>query len=164
MVEKERKYIFHEVFHEIEPLVSSLLGVIILSLTIQLIDFVNLFNNNMFLNSISVFLSSNLPLFFLFFLFFSYSSYLSRTRKDAYLSISPIFGAFGVVIITWIFIKAINISNVFIGSGLLSDLLFIAKHHLFLIFCLSLTLGYICLLYTSPSPRDLSTSRMPSSA
>ena len=26
------------------------------------------------------------------------------------------------------------------------------------------TLFYICLLYTSPSPRDLSTSRMPSSA
>ena len=25
-------------------------------------------------------------------------------------------------------------------------------------------LSYICLLYTSPSPRDLSTSRMPSSA
>ena len=25
-------------------------------------------------------------------------------------------------------------------------------------------LGYNCLLYTSPSPRDLSTSRMPSSA
>ena len=27
-----------------------------------------------------------------------------------------------------------------------------------------LTFGYFCLLYTSPSPRDLSTSRMPSSA
>ena len=26
------------------------------------------------------------------------------------------------------------------------------------------TLSYCCLLYTSPSPRDLSTSRMPSSA
>ena len=26
------------------------------------------------------------------------------------------------------------------------------------------TLGAVCLLYTSPSPRDLSTSRMPSSA
>ena len=26
------------------------------------------------------------------------------------------------------------------------------------------TITYICLLYTSPSPRDLSTSRMPSSA
>ena len=26
------------------------------------------------------------------------------------------------------------------------------------------TTAYICLLYTSPSPRDLSTSRMPSSA
>ena len=27
-----------------------------------------------------------------------------------------------------------------------------------------IALGYTCLLYTSPSPRDLSTSRMPSSA
>ena len=33
-----------------------------------------------------------------------------------------------------------------------------------LIFTVGLTLGGICLLYTSPSPRDLSTSRMPSSA
>jgi len=29
---------------------------------------------------------------------------------------------------------------------------------------LLLTIPYACLLYTSPSPRDLSTSRMPSSA
>ena len=29
---------------------------------------------------------------------------------------------------------------------------------------IKLALGYSCLLYTSPSPRDLSTSRMPSSA
>ena len=34
----------------------------------------------------------------------------------------------------------------------------------FLTFVLLFTIGYICLLYTSPSPRDLSTSRMPSSA
>ena len=27
-----------------------------------------------------------------------------------------------------------------------------------------LAFSYVCLLYTSPSPRDLSTSRMPSSA
>ena len=30
--------------------------------------------------------------------------------------------------------------------------------------CLRINPGNICLLYTSPSPRDLSTSRMPSSA
>ena len=29
---------------------------------------------------------------------------------------------------------------------------------------LFLTQGYVCLLYTSPSPRDGATSRMPSSA
>ena len=33
-----------------------------------------------------------------------------------------------------------------------------------LIGCLLIGLLYGCLLYTSPSPRDLSTSRMPSSA
>jgi len=30
--------------------------------------------------------------------------------------------------------------------------------------CDALGIDYLCLLYTSPSPRDLSTSRMPSSA
>ena len=32
------------------------------------------------------------------------------------------------------------------------------------IFSSSIDVAYVCLLYTSPSPRDLSTSRMPSSA
>ena len=30
--------------------------------------------------------------------------------------------------------------------------------------CMVLAVSVLCLLYTSPSPRDLSTSRMPSSA
>ena len=33
-----------------------------------------------------------------------------------------------------------------------------------LVICMWSSFGYFCLLYTSPSPRDLSTSRMPSSA
>ena len=33
-----------------------------------------------------------------------------------------------------------------------------------IVYHLSVAEGDICLLYTSPSPRDLSTSRMPSSA
>ena len=45
----------------------------------------------------------------------------------------------------------------FIGSFLFS--LFLAYSESKLWFIL-----YVCLLYTSPSPRDLSTSRMPSSA
>ena len=40
---------------------------------------------------------------------------------------------------------------------------FMAKHGRGLI-CLAMDQERICLLYTSPSPRDLSTSRMPSSA
>ena len=33
-----------------------------------------------------------------------------------------------------------------------------------IVICVSLSMLHGCLLYTSPSPRDLSTSRMPSSA
>ena len=45
------------------------------------------------------------------------------------------------------------------------DLCTFQKHHkLKLILFLSSMRSYACLLYTSPSPRDLSTSRMPSSA
>ena len=38
------------------------------------------------------------------------------------------------------------------------------KWHVFFALLIPILLFGICLLYTSPSPRDLSTSRMPSSA
>ena len=38
------------------------------------------------------------------------------------------------------------------------------KTHLGRIWAKQVSANYTCLLYTSPSPRDLSTSRMPSSA
>ena len=41
---------------------------------------------------------------------------------------------------------------------------FVMKHYSFIIGCNSGTWHYICLLYTSPSPRDVNRSRMPSSA
>ena len=43
------------------------------------------------------------------------------------------------------------------------DVMTVNLSDLFLLFIYAEVLG-ICLLYTSPSPRDLSTSRMPSSA
>ncbi len=47
--------------------------------------------------------------------------------------------------------------NLYVAVAVLASLL------VFLVFGL-LNMDRICLLYTSPSPRDLSTSRMPSSA
>ena len=41
---------------------------------------------------------------------------------------------------------------------------FVSLYTLYRMICSSLLSAFICLLYTSPSPRDLSTSRMPSSA
>ena len=45
-----------------------------------------------------------------------------------------------------------------------SILVFETHHDLTLLYEIKVTVSHSCLLYTSPSPRDLSTSRMPSSA
>ena len=50
-------------------------------------------------------------------------------------------------------IRLFNTQNGEIYVGLLDKITSFCESH-----------GYTCLLYTSPSPRDLSTSRMPSSA
>ena len=40
----------------------------------------------------------------------------------------------------------------------------VPEHHLLITMCEGLTISNPCLLYTSPSPRDRTRSRMPSSA
>ena len=55
-----------------------------------------------------------------------------------------------------------------VGSALLGIRAFLIEEWAFLIleaaWCFAAVWAYICLLYTSPSPRDRSLSRMPSSA
>ena len=56
------------------------------------------------------------------------------------------------------FIYGISVADQFIRSGMYKNILLVgAEMH-------SMGLNYSCLLYTSPSPRDATLSRMPSSA
>ena len=81
-----------------------------------------------------------------------------------------LFAAF--LILLWLFLtnKKIRVEKSLLPSILFYGVIFGAEF-MFLYIALDLTsvirvtiMFYTCLLYTSPSPRDLSTSRMPSSA
>ena len=54
--------------------------------------------------------------------------------------------------------------GIFISCCLSFQLSYLCQGKVFFVFIIRNILFYSCLLYTSPSPRDLSTSRMPSSA
>eukprot|EP00831_Metopus_contortus_P061375 TRINITY_DN5322_c0_g1_i3.p3 TRINITY_DN5322_c0_g1~~TRINITY_DN5322_c0_g1_i3.p3 ORF type:complete len:101 (-),score=26.52 TRINITY_DN5322_c0_g1_i3:139-441(-) len=57
----------------------------------------------------------------------------------------------------WMMLKGFDDKNYIMNTGAREDNHGVVRGHAY-------TLIKVCLLYTSPSPRDLSTSRMPSSA
>ena len=61
-----------------------------------------------------------------------------------------------------ILLQQINLKKQGRQSAIVKDLNTLDRSNIVLLF--NQLLLYLCLLYTSPSPRDLSTSRMPSSA
>jgi len=87
---------------------------------------------------------------------------IARTpQTPADLGASVVLFAFSFVVVVSIWVGYTRIMAVLAGEGGSVFAL-----NLILLFCVALEpyLFYVCLLYTSPSPRDLSTSRMPSSA
>ena len=61
-------------------------------------------------------------------------------------------------------LTAIVISSVFLGVGFVIAKFFPEAALLAAVFLVGLAILNVCLLYTSPSPRDRTRSRMPSSA
>ena len=61
-------------------------------------------------------------------------------------------------------LKSVSYTALYVQIRVLFDELTRIMNHLLALSCHSLDVGNICLLYTSPSPRDRTRSRMPSSA
>ena len=79
------------------------------------------------------------------------------TIASIVIALSALFGYINVKLLKLpntigLMVIAIVFTLVLFASSMFTNTFLTAAHHL------------ICLLYTSPSPRDLSTSRMPSSA
>jgi phage shock protein C len=136
---------FHRTFGIVGPFISSIFGIIIFSLFIWLVSFVNLLIKSTFLSNVNAFLTGNLGTFFLIFLFFSYTSYFSKTSPRTYKPFSPIVVAIGITIGFWLAAYAIDIANLSLGIAALSGLAFQINLNLHLIFLFFLFLGYLVL-------------------
>ena len=107
-----------------------------------------------------------MPIFYMFWRFANFSKNLTNFLQS--------WDVFTLLLNTLLLFIAVVLTSVFLG--LLISILIVryeipASKLLFTLTILPLVipsyigaLTYVCLLYTSPSPRDLSTSRMPSSA
>jgi phage shock protein PspC (stress-responsive transcriptional regulator) len=136
---------FHRTFGLAGPLISSIFGLIILVLAVWALSFVNIPIGSQFLSNIYMFLVLNMGLFFLIFLFFSYTSYFSKTSPRSYMLFSPLVTTIGIAIGLWIVSRAIEISNISVGSQTLADISLFLDRNLAIIFVFILIIGYILL-------------------
>ncbi len=136
---------FRNTFGLVGPLISGVLGIIILSLVIWLINFLNSKIGSWFLAEISLFLITNIGLFFLIFLFFSYTSYFSKFHRRTYVIFSPIPVAVGAAVCMWIAASAINTVNIQLGNPLLAAFALNLNENLFWVSWLFLCIGYLVL-------------------
>lgn len=161
---------FHRTFGIIGPFISSIFGLLLLSLASWAITLVSANVMSSFLSSINSFILTNLGLFFLIFMFFSYSSYFSRSSPRGYSMFWPFFIAGGVTVGFWIAGNAISIANISLGIQVLSTIVFYIENSFWWIFGFTLLFGYVlvaarkatgCLEPAVPVRRSAPTRRVP---
>jgi phage shock protein C len=134
---------FHRTFGIIGPFISSIFGILLLSLASWAITFMRAHVMSSFLTSVNVFILSNMGLFFLIFMFFSYSSYFSKVSPRGYTLFWPFVIAGGVTVGFWIAGNAISIANLSLGIQMLSTIVFYIENSFWWIFGFTLLFGYV---------------------
>lgn len=137
---------WHRTFGIVGPLISAVLGTLMLALLIGVMNLVNLPMGIGFVSQISSFLYANLGWFFLISLFFSYASYFSRYYRRAYRPFSPLVAATGVAIMFWLLANAIDIANFSINSSVLANVVLAMGRLIPVVFGVSVFVGYIILV------------------
>ncbi len=137
---------FHRTFWIIGPLVSSIIGLLLLALIIWLLGYVTETTGIVIFSKIGAFLRANMGLLFFMLIFFSYKSYLSRYCTKSYLPLSPIFTAIGVTITLWVMINIIAVANLSLEIAIIYSILYYIETNLYFIFWFVLFIGYIVLL------------------
>ncbi len=152
---------FHRTLGVVGPLLSSIIGVIVLALLVWAMTFVNSHVQSWLLADISSFLTNNIAVFFVIFLFFSYTSYFSRFNRRAYRLFSPFSVAVAVMVCFWIAAHAITTANVSLGIPALSEIAFHVNQNLLAIFWLFLALGYLVLIIMIATEKTLFVAAAP---
>lgn len=137
---------FHKTFGVIGPLLSSVVGIILLAVFVWLLSLVNAILGSGLVTSIRDFINGNMGLFFILMVFFSYSSYLSKVSPRNYRIFSPISIALKATVFFWIVMSVMHIANLTIKSLQLTMIAFYIEMNLMLIFWLFLFLGILYVL------------------
>ena len=146
---------YHRTFGPVGPLISSVLGVLMVGLGILAITLINFPLDSAFLEAIKVFLADNLGVFFGIFLFFSYSSYFSRAAPKAYRPFYPLIIAISLTIAAWMLSTVLLIANAFIGWAFLTTLSMFILDNLFWILGGLVVIGYIAYAIGETSGKPL---------
>jgi len=129
-------------FGLIGPLISSIFGIIFLSLGIWLLNWINIPMGSNFISRLTNFIFTNLHWFFAFFVYSNYTEYFSKKYSKSYWIISPLTTSIGIVIVIWISIMILNIINASVASTLILTVSNFLYENLAGFFFLFLVLGY----------------------
>ncbi|MFH1237052.1 MAG: PspC domain-containing protein [Candidatus Aenigmatarchaeota archaeon] len=136
---------FSKTFGVLGPLITSVIGIIIMVLLTWVMSFINNNVQSWLLNDINAFLTSNIGVLFMLMLFFSYTSHFSKVNYRLYRIFSPVSVAVGIATCFWIGAHALQIMNTTLNIPFISSLVSYIGQSIFLVFWLFLCVGYIVL-------------------
>ncbi len=128
------------------PLLTSLIGLIILGISIVSIEVLNLALETSFLFTLHAFLVNNLEILFLALLVTSYGSYLEKKFRDLHLVLSPLITSFGVTVFLWVLASVVGMLNMSLGRYHSIGISNMVLSNLGNIFVVLAIIGYVVLM------------------
>ena len=125
------------------PLFGSIVGIVLVSLGIWIINGFNVSFSNNLISSIAAFLYNNLAWIFLIFMFSGYKEYMANRFYKTYWIISPIMSGISAVIIFWILAWVIGLTGLYTGTLFLTYVSNVINNNLNWIFFFVGFIGYI---------------------
>ena len=143
---KRKDHCHHNTLGILGPLISSLLGIIVISLFVWILGIVNAGIGSEFISNLRAFFLLNLNLFFAISVFFSFSKYFSRRNPKEYELFSPISLGVGVAFALWITGNIMALSNLSAYAPVLGTVSAFLVNSSYWFFGLFLFIGYLILV------------------
>jgi len=128
------------------PLISSIFGVVVLTIGLWLLGFVALASGMNVLHGIRSFFLANLGLFFILFLAFNYAEYFSKIWPRAYRPFSPLVTAAGIVVAVWVIASVVLMPSFPAGPLPMQWMASYAMGKIFWVFAFVAMVGYLIMI------------------
>lgn len=142
------------IFGVLYALLASLIGIILIGVSIIAIRVLNSHLEIAFLSNLGSFLSNNLGLFFVILLIFSYFSYLKKTLRSLHRVLSPIFASLAITVFFWIVASVLGMIRFSIGRFSFAYISNLIMNNLWNIFIFFMILLYLVVMVKMNSKID----------